>query len=63
MCIQSVRRGATQPIVAILLILMTTSLDSNEKKNKEKENERKIFIKYRLFISDFTIFFQMKNYL
>lgn len=58
MCIQSVRRGATQPIVAILLILMTTSLDSNEKKNKEKENERKIFIKYRLFISDFTIFFK-----
>lgn len=54
MCIQSVRRGATQPIVAILLILMTTSLDSNEKKNKEKENERKIFIKYRSFISDFT---------
>lgn len=57
MCIQSVRRGATQPIVAILLILMTTSLDSNEKKNKEKENERKIFIKYRSFISDFTKFF------
>lgn len=56
MCIQSVRRGATQPIVAILLILMTTSLDSNEKIKKKKMKE-----KYLLNIDHLSVISQ-KNF-
>lgn len=55
MCIQSVRRGATQPIVAILLILMTTSLDSNEKKKIKKKKMKE---KYLLNIDHLSVISQ-----